>query len=61
MASTLLLRPLNPDYIKQEKCNSTIYLLFIVLPHGLLKTRLKVSVNKNFSTLLDFVFLGFLA
>ena len=43
MASTLLLRPLNPDYIKQEKCNSTIYLLFIVLPHGLLKTRLKIT------------------
>ena len=43
MASTLLLRPLNPDYIKQEKCNSTIYLLFLVLPHGLLKTRLKIT------------------
>ena len=43
VASTLLLKPLNPDYIKQEKCNSTIYLLFIVLPHGLLKTRLKIT------------------
>ena len=32
-----------PDYIKQEKCNSRIYLLFIVLPHGLLKTRLKIT------------------
>lgn len=43
MASTLLLKPLNPGYIKQEKCNGTIYRLFIVLPHGLLKTRLKIT------------------
>ena len=43
MASTLVLTPPNPDYIKDEKCNSRIYLLFIVLPHGLLKTRLKIT------------------
>ena len=31
------------------------------MPVGLNKMKVKVSVNENFSTLLDFAFLGFLA